>query len=132
VTVDDRPVVVLAEDDDDIRLLVQLFLVRAGCRVLATGDGSHAWNLIARERPAFAILDIAMPGMTGLEVTRAVRTELGRELPIVLLTANVHASDVQLGLKTGADAYIRKPFGGAELRRTIADLLARVGAPVTA
>ncbi len=118
--------VVLAEDDVDIRDLVQIVLEQLDLQVTAVGTGQDALAACQRETPRLVLLDITMPGMNGLEVCRAVRQdpELAG-LPLILMTARAQSSDVAAGLDAGADAYIIKPFGPIELREHVEALLDR-------
>lgn len=123
--------VVLAEDDVDIRDLVQIVLEGLGLSVTAVGNGEEALAAAQAHRPRFMLLDIMMPGMSGLDVCRAVRAdpELA-ELPIIFMTARAQAADVAAGMEAGADTYIIKPFGPIELREHIEATLAKRGQPL--
>lgn len=118
--------VVLAEDDVDIRDLVQIVLEGMDLTVTAVGTGADALAACRELRPRLMLLDITMPGMNGLEVCRAVRSdpELA-DTPIILMTARAQASDVEAGMEAGADTYIIKPFGPIELREHVEATLAR-------
>ena len=117
--------VVLAEDDVDIRALVQLLLEGLDLEVRAVGNGAAALEACRAARPQLLLLDITMPVMNGLEVCRAVRQDPDLEdLPIILMTARAQSSDVAAGLDAGADAYIIKPFGPIELREHVEAVLA--------
>ncbi len=116
--------VVLAEDDVDIRNLVQLVLEGLDLTVHAVGNGADALEACRAQPPRLLLLDITMPGMNGLEVCRAVRQDPAlANLPIILMTARAQSSDVAAGLDAGADAYIIKPFGPIELREHVEALL---------
>jgi DNA-binding response OmpR family regulator len=116
--------VVLAEDDVDIRNLVQLVLEGLDLKVHAVGNGADALAACRAQPPRLLLLDITMPGMNGLEVCRAVRQDPAlANLPIILMTARAQSSDVAAGLDAGADAYIIKPFGPIELREHVEALL---------
>ena len=123
--------VVLAEDDVDIRDLVQIVLEGLGLTVTAVGNGAEALAAAREQDPKFLLLDITMPGMNGLEVCRAVRAdpELA-ELPIIFMTARAQASDVAAGMEAGADTYIIKPFGPIELREHLEATRAKRGRPL--
>jgi DNA-binding response OmpR family regulator len=118
--------VVLAEDDVDIRDLVQIVLEGLELRVTAVGNGEEALQACRDSNPQLLLLDITMPGMNGLEVCRAIRADekLG-DLPIILMTARAQASDVAAGMEAGADTYIIKPFGPIELREHVEAILNR-------
>lgn len=118
--------VVLAEDDVDIRDLVQIVLEGMDLTVTAVGTGADALVACRELRPRLMLLDITMPGMNGLEVCRAVRSDSElADTPIILMTARAQASDVEAGMEAGADTYIIKPFGPIELREHVEATLAR-------
>ena len=119
-----RPLVLCADDDEDILSLVALQLERAGFRVLKATDGESAIELARRSRPAVAVLDVMMPRRSGVEVLAELRSDPAlRETKVVLLSARVQESDVERGLDAGADAYLAKPFRAQELVATVAGLL---------
>ena len=120
-----QPLVLIADDDDDVLELVAFRLRRSGYRTITARDGRESLALARAEHPDVAVLDIAMPEMDGLEVTRRVRGDGAiRDLPIILLTARSQERDVRAGIEAGADAYIRKPFSHRELRARVESLLA--------
>jgi DNA-binding response OmpR family regulator len=120
---EEAPLVVAADDDPDILMLVRMRLQRAGCRVLTAADGTEALALCLQHHPAIAVLDVSMPGLTGMEVTSALRAA---EVPVhvILLTAHARPSDVDAGALAGADSYITKPFSPQELESCVAAALA--------
>ena len=119
------PVVLIADDDEDIRALVSFRLERAGYSVVAARDGEEALELAIEHRPDVAVLDVMMPRLTGLEVTRRLRAEDATSgMPVILLTARVQEADVARGFEAGADDYIRKPFSPQELRARVQAILA--------
>jgi DNA-binding response OmpR family regulator len=126
-----RTLVMVADDDEDVRELVAFRLQRAGFEVVTASDGEEALSLARNSSPALAVLDVMMPKLSGIEVTRALRGDDGRrETAIVLLSASVDESEVESGFEAGADEYIRKPFRARELVETVEALLeARAGAP---
>lgn len=114
--------VVVADDDADIRELVGIAVLRAGLRVVASvSDGAAAIEAIRRERPDLAILDISMPEKTGLDVCREARADksLG-DLRILLLSASVDEASQEVGLESGADYFMVKPFSPRELAAWLA------------
>lgn len=120
--------VVLAEDDVDIRDLVQIVLEQLDLEVRAVGTGAEALEVGQQEVPRLFLLDITMPGMNGLEVCRAIRAdEKLQDVPVIFMTARAQASDVAAGIEAGADTYIIKPFGPIELREHVEALLDRGG-----
>ena len=120
----EKPVVLCADDDEDILALVALRLSRAGYEVVTASDGAAALAALREHRPAVAILDVMMPRMGGLEVVETLRAS--GELPdlkVVLLSARVQQADRDRGLDAGADGYMPKPFRFEELEATVAQLL---------
>jgi len=120
----DHPLILCADDDEDILSLVALRLRRAGYEVVQAHDGDEALELARSRRPAVAVLDVMMPRLTGHEVLAAIRAddEL-RELKVVLLSARVQEADVERGMEAGADAYLAKPFRAEELLAQVEALL---------
>jgi len=118
------PLVLIADDDEDILTLVALRFRRSGLEVILARDGEEALELIKTRAPDAAVLDIAMPKLTGLEVVRQIReSEATKTLPIVLLTARAGEKDVELGLDAGADEYITKPFSPQDLYSCVQSVL---------
>jgi DNA-binding response OmpR family regulator len=121
---DRQPTVLVADDDEDVLELVAFRLRRAGYRTVVARDGRQALELAGREHPDLSVLDVAMPGLDGLEVTRRLRAGAGtRAMPIILLTARSQEGDVHAGIRAGADAYLRKPFSHRELRARVDGML---------
>ena len=123
---DAQPVVLAADDDDDILELVTFRLERSGFTVLQAHDGEQALELAQAARPDLAVLDVMMPKLDGFEVTRRLRAdERTRRIPVILLTARAQDADVQQGFEAGADDYLRKPFSPQELRARVQAILGR-------
>jgi DNA-binding response OmpR family regulator len=122
----EAPLVLVADDDEDIRALVTFRLERAGYRVLIAEDGERALSLALEQTPDLAVLDVMMPRLDGYELTRRLRQhEETKSMPIILLTARVQEADVERGFEAGADDYIRKPFSPQELRARVQAILGR-------
>ena len=122
----DAPIVVVADDDEDILMLVRATLTAAGYEVVLARDGTAALTLLHERRPAAAVLDIAMPGIDGLEVLMRVRTDPDTaDLPVILLSARAQESDVARGYELGASKYIRKPFSPRELVAAVSEIVGR-------
>jgi putative two-component system response regulator len=110
------PVVLVAEDDAATRALLRASLERGELTVRDVGDGMAALDEIRRDPPDVALLDIGMPGMDGLEVTRAIRADATTFLlPVILVTARGRLEDKVAGLEAGASDFVTKPFEPAEL-----------------
>jgi CheY-like chemotaxis protein len=122
--VEPRPVVLVADDDEDILTLVSFRLERVGCEVVKARSGDEALKLASELVPDLAVLDVMMPGLDGYEVTRQLRrSEPTRDMPIILLTARAQEADVARGMAAGADDYVRKPFDAKDLRERVQKLL---------
>ncbi|GMA38693.1 response regulator transcription factor [Mobilicoccus caccae] len=118
--------VLVADDDDDIRDLVSFKLGQAGYDVVAVDDGLKAWASMTEELPALAVLDVMMPGLSGLDVLRKVREdERTRNVPVILLTARSRENDVDTGFASGANDYVVKPFSPRELVHRVSTVLGR-------
>lgn len=116
--------VLVAEDDEDILLLVTTRLQRDGLHVLTARTGAEALRLIRERRPDIAVLDIGMPPPDGVEVVRTVRKDAALAgIRLVLLTAKAQESDLRRGMEAGADAYVTKPFSPANLSARVQTLL---------
>jgi DNA-binding response OmpR family regulator len=116
--------VLVADDDPDIRELVSFKLEQAGHKVVAVADGPAAVAAAQEIVPDLAIVDVTMPGLTGLEVCTALRDN-GRTalIPVILLSARAHSGDSETGLGAGAVAYITKPFSPRDLVARVESLL---------
>jgi DNA-binding response OmpR family regulator len=116
----DRALVVVAEDDADVRDLIVRKLSLHGLDVVAVSDGRAALNAITERRPDLALLDVMMPGLSGLEVCELLRAaEETAQLPVLFLTARAGQVDVAAGLAAGADDYVIKPFSPSHLVQRI-------------
>jgi DNA-binding response OmpR family regulator len=122
----ERPRILVADDDPDIRALVAYRLERAGYEVVAAADGAEALRLAFESEPDLAVLDVMMPRIDGYGVTRGLREHARtRDTPVILLTARVQEGDVARGFDAGADDYIKKPFSPQELRARVQAVLGR-------
>jgi phosphate regulon transcriptional regulator PhoB len=122
----ERKQILVVEDEKDISELIRFNLEQEGFAVLGAEDGEQALQLARRERPALVILDLMLPGMSGLEVCRRLRgQEATARLPIVMLTAKAAEADRVVGLELGADDYVTKPFSPRELVARIRAVLRR-------
>ncbi len=120
--------ILVADDDGDIRDLVVFKLTQAGYDVEAVQDGAAAFQSIEASPPRLAILDVMMPGLSGIDVLRKVRAdERLKDLEVILLTAKSRDIDVDAGFATGASDYVIKPFSPRELLHRVNALVARTG-----
>ena len=119
-----RPVVLVADDDPDILMLISLTLERDGYDVVVAKDGFKAFEAAVERIPHLVVLDLMMPGIDGCEVTRRLRAEkTTKDIPIVIVTAFAEESQAARALAAGADAYVKKPFSPRELLAKTASLL---------
>lgn len=117
------PRIVVAEDDLDILDLLVFTLTEAGFDTVGVSDGVAALDAIEANPPKLAILDIQMPGMSGIEVLRQVRaSETTCDLDVILLSGHTRDSDIDSGLAAGANDYLTKPFSPRELLQRVSDL----------
>ncbi len=123
MSVESVPLVLVVEDEPALRETLAYNLERAGYRVLTAADGRQGLEIARRERPDALVLDVMLPGLDGLEVTRILRQESA--VPILMLTARADEIDRVLGLEIGADDYLTKPFSMRELLARVKALLRR-------
>ena len=116
--------ILVVDDEPKIVQLVRDYLERAGYAVRAAGDGKAALALARREKPDLIVLDLGLPELDGLDVTRELRKS--STAPIIMLTARGEESDKLVGLELGADDYITKPFSPKELVARVRVVLRRV------
>jgi len=115
--------ILLVEDDPSIREITQIGLEQSGFAVTTAADGDDALMRFRREPPDIVVLDVMLPKRDGLEVCRAIRTESA--VPVLMLTARSDTIDVVVGLESGADDYVTKPFVMPELVARIRAVLRR-------
>ena len=117
--------ILIIDDEPQIRRLLRVLLESEHHRVLEAGDGTLGLHEVARARPDAVILDLGLPGMGGLDVLKRIR-EWSR-VPVLILSVREDEEDKVSALDAGADDYVNKPFGGAELLARLRVLLRRVG-----
>ena len=118
--------ILVVEDDDDVRELFVTLLGHAGFATAETASGEEALEMARCDRPALVLLDIGLPDLNGYEVFGELRAELGPEVPIVFTSGQrVEALDRTAGLMLGADDYIVKPFDPGELVARVRRLVVR-------
>jgi DNA-binding response OmpR family regulator len=116
--------IMVVEDDETIARFIELELSHAGYDVRRTGEGPAALTLFGERVPDLIILDLMLPGMDGLDVSRSIRAG-GSDVPILMLTARATTEDAVTGFDAGADDYLRKPFEIPELLSRVRALLKR-------
>ena len=117
--------ILVVDDEPQIVQLVRDYLEHGGFKVLVAADGSSALRLASTLHPDLVVLDLGLPGMDGLDVTRSLRRN--GALPIIMLTARADESDKLVGLELGADDYLTKPFSPKELVARVRSVLRRTG-----
>jgi phosphate regulon transcriptional regulator PhoB len=118
--------ILVVEDEPDIRKLVVHHLAHEGFECRAVGSGPEALRAIRAAPPDLVVLDLMLPGMTGLDVCRRLRSdEASSTIPVIMLTAKADAVDRVVGLELGADDYVTKPFSPAELVARVRAVLRR-------
>lgn len=114
--------ILIAEDERDILELITFTLQYGGFQVIPTSNGNDAWRMTLREMPQLALLDVRMPGLSGYEVCKQIKSiTQTSHIPVVFLSAKGQESEVDAGYQSGATDYILKPFSPE-------DLLVRIGA----
>jgi DNA-binding response OmpR family regulator len=133
-----QPYTILVVDDEPtIREVVRRYLERDGYAVREAADGHTALNILREQPPDLMVLDIMLPGVDGLSITRRLRDTDGtgmliteREVPIIILTARTGEHDRIQGLELGADDYVTKPFSPQELVARVKAVLRRTPADI--
>ena len=116
--------VVIADDEPSMRLLVHATIEPDDYTVVEAVDGTQAWAMIQEHKPSLVLLDVQMPGLSGLEVLQKIKA-----LPslaatrVILLTAKAQESDIEAGLIAGADFYLTKPFSPLDLLTRVEEAL---------
>jgi two-component system alkaline phosphatase synthesis response regulator PhoP len=118
--------ILVVDDEPRIAEIARDYLARAGYAVTVAGNGADALALARTRRPDLIVLDLGLPQVDGLDVTRALRRQ--SSVPIIMLTARVEESDKLIGLELGADDYITKPFSPRELVARVRAVFRRVDA----
>ena len=120
----DKPKILVVDDEADLVALIREWLEKGGYEVFSASDGLSGLREFFKHQPELAILDVAMPTMTGFELCQRIREV--SQIPIIMLTAKGQELDKVRGLNLGADEYLVKPMGRQELLARVAALLRRV------
>jgi two-component system phosphate regulon response regulator PhoB len=116
--------VVIADDEPSMRLLVHATIESDDYKVVEAADGDQAWTLIQQTKPSLVLLDVQMPGRSGLEILRLIKSDPGlKPTRVILLTAEDHEADIEAGLMAGADFYLTKPFSPLDLITRVEEAL---------
>ncbi|MBA3418120.1 MAG: response regulator transcription factor [Geodermatophilaceae bacterium] len=121
------PRILVVDDDPTVSDVVRRYFDKAGMSVQVAADGNTALEIAARWLPDLVVLDLMLPGMSGLEVCGALRES--RDVPVIMLTALGEESERVLGLEQGADDYLTKPFSPRELVLRVQSILRRSAGP---
>jgi len=116
--------VVIADDESSMRLLVHATIESDDYSVVEAADGAEAWALVQKHKPALVLLDVQMPGRSGLDVLRSIKADPSlAKTKVILLTAKAQESDIETGLIAGADFYLTKPFSPLDLLTRVEEAL---------
>jgi DNA-binding response OmpR family regulator len=116
--------VLVADDERSLRLLVNATIASDQYAVVEAADGDEAWRLLLEYEPEVALLDVQMPGRSGLDIVRAIRNQPQLSgTHVVLLTSKAQDEDIKAGLAAGADRYLTKPFSPLELLTVVEEAL---------
>jgi DNA-binding response OmpR family regulator len=118
-----EPTILVVDDEPSIREVVSIYLERAGYQVVVADDGQAALEALEKQPPDLVVLDLMLPEVDGLEITRRLRAK--GDIPIIMLTARREETDRILGLEMGADDYVVKPFSPRELVSRVKAVLRR-------
>jgi DNA-binding response OmpR family regulator len=121
-----KPKILLIEDEEDIAALIKLQAEISGYRLHVEVDGLNGFRAVEREKPDLVILDIMLPGQSGLDVCRKIKTNADlKDIPVIIISAKSEELDVVLGLELGADDYVAKPFSPKVLFSRVRAVLRR-------
>lgn len=118
--------IVLVEDEEDIAELIKLQAEMSGYKIFVETDGLNGYNLIEKEKPDLVLLDIMLPGQSGLDICRKIKSNPDlKDTPVIMVSAKAEEIDEMLGLELGADDYVTKPFSPKILFSRIKAVLRR-------
>lgn len=121
-----KPTILLIEDEEDIAALIKLQADLSGYKLLVEVDGLNGFMVVEKERPDLVILDLMLPGMSGLDVCRKIKSHANyKDIPVIMISAKSEELDVVLGLELGADDYVTKPFSPKVLFSRVRAVLRR-------
>lgn len=120
--------ILVAEDERDIRELINFTLMFAGHTVTLAANGAEAVELVEKANPQLIMMDVRMPRMTGYEACKQIKTmDAYKDVPVIFLSAKGQDEEIQSGLEAGATAYILKPFSPEELSRRVNEIIQQSG-----
>jgi CheY-like chemotaxis protein len=121
-----RRTVIIADDEPGNRMLASAIIGTEDYNLVEARDGIEAWTMVQEHRPWLVLLDVRMPGRSGLDILRAIRADPNlMATRVILLTASAQASDISAGLAAGADSYLTKPFSPEDLLSRLDEALNR-------
>jgi CheY-like chemotaxis protein len=121
---DTNPVVLVADDEEDIKVILRMFLETVGYEVLTAFDGLDALEQIKAAKPSVVLMDIMMPVIDGIEVVRQMKANPAiRDIPVIMLTAAAQSDMVEKAIQAGAADYIVKPFEPETVHKAIEKVL---------
>lgn len=121
---ENKPLVLIADDEEDIKIILKMYLENEGFEVATAYDGLDAMNRIKERRPDVILMDIMMPVLDGIEVTKRLKAaDETKDIPIVILTAAAQSSMAEKAINVGAADYIAKPFEPDNVRDVIHKIL---------
>ena len=116
--------VLIADDEPSMRLLVHATIESDDYKVIEAADGNEAWTLIQQYKPSLVLLDVQMPGRTGIEILGSIKSDPAlKATRVILLTAKALEADVEAGMTAGADFYLTKPFSPLDLLTRVEEAL---------
>lgn len=108
--------VLIADDEPNLRLLVSMTIQSDEYNVVQASDGNQAWDLLVQHRPSVALLDVQMPGKTGIDLIRAIRGDPDLAAThVIMLSSQSRPEDIEAGIAAGANLYLTKPFSPLQL-----------------
>lgn len=121
---DKKPLILIADDEEDTRSILELLLNEAGYDIISSYDGLDTLDSVKSSHPQMILLDIMMPLVDGIEVCRRIKSDDNtKDIKIIMLSASDESDSKNLAMECGADDYITKPFDSGDLLKRIAKLL---------
>ena len=123
----DSKTILVVDDNEDIRSFLSLVLLKEGYEVVLASDGAEALEKIKATKPDLILLDVMMPGLSGLDVLSIIRDDKDKkinEIPIMIITAKSTIADIDIAVELGASSYIIKPFRPANLIEKVTAIFA--------
>ena len=121
---DTTPVVLVVDDNQQNRELLQAYLEDVDCRAIPASDGPEALEILAKDSPDLILLDVMMPKMSGFEVCRRIKNDpKTRDIPVIMVTALNEFGDIERGIDSGTDDFLSKPVNKLELLTRVKTML---------